>query len=43
MTRSVSVVPRFTFSYQYAQRNHNVFDTLRSGRIFDNTFDNTFE
>ena len=36
-------MPRFTFSYQYAQRNHNVFDTLRSGRIFDNTFDNTFE
>lgn len=36
-------MPRFTFSYQYAQRNHNVFETLRSGRIFDNTFDNTFE
>lgn len=35
-------LPRFTFSYQYAQRNHNVLDTLRSGRIFDNTFDNTF-
>ena len=35
-------MPRFTFSYQYAQRNHNVLDTLRAGRIFDNTFDNTF-
>lgn len=36
-------LPRFTFTYQYAQRNHNVVDVLRSGRIFDNTFDNTFE
>lgn len=36
-------LPRFTFSYQYAQRNHNVLNLLRSGRIFDNTFDNTFE
>lgn len=35
-------MPRFTFSYQYSQRNHNVLDMLRSGRIFDNTFDNTF-
>lgn len=35
-------VPRFTFTYQYAQRNHNVVDLRRAGRIFDNTFDNTF-
>ena len=35
-------IPRFTFTYQYAQRNHNVVDLLRAGRIFDNTFDNTF-
>lgn len=35
-------VPRFTFTYQYAQRNHNVVQLLRAGRIFDNTFDNTF-
>lgn len=34
--------PRFTFTYQYAQRNHNVLQLLRAGRIFDNTFDNTF-
>lgn len=34
--------PRFTFTYQYAQRNHNVVQLLRAGRIFDNTFDNTF-
>lgn len=35
-------IPRFTFSYCYAQRNHNVVQLLRAGRIFDNTFDNTF-
>lgn len=35
-------MPRFTFSYQYAQRIHNVVDLKREGRIFDNTFDNTF-
>ena len=37
-----SYMPRFTFSYQYAQRIHNVVDLKREGRIFDNTFDNTF-
>lgn len=41
-TNDDNSMPRFTFSYQYAQRNHNVFNTLRAGRIFDNTFDNTF-
>lgn len=35
-------LPRFTFSYEYAQRNHNVVDLQRAGRIFDNTFDYTF-
>lgn len=35
-------LPRFTFAYQYAQRIHNVVDLKREGRIFDNTFDNTF-
>jgi len=35
-------LPRFTFDYRYAQRNHNVIDIKRAGRIFDNTFDNTF-
>lgn len=34
--------PRFSFEYRYAQRNHNVIDIKRAGRIFDNTFDNTF-
>lgn len=36
-------VPRFTFTYQYGQPNHNVAQLERAGRIFDNTFDNTFE
>ena len=35
-------MPRFTFSYQYAQRIHNVLQMDRVGRIFDNTFDHTF-
>ncbi len=35
-------LPRFTFSYQYSQRNHNVLNMGRAGRIFDNTFDRTF-
>ena len=35
-------MPRFTFSYQYAQRIHNVVQMNRVGRIFDNTFDHTF-
>lgn len=35
-------LPRFTFSYEYAQSNHNVVDLQRAGRIFDNTFDHTF-
>lgn len=34
---------RASFSYTYAQRCHNVYDTQRAGRIFDNTFDNTFD
>lgn len=35
-------MPRFTFEYQYAQRIHNVLQLSRVGRIFDNTFDHTF-
>lgn len=35
-------LPRFTFSYQYSQRNHNVLNMGRAGRVFDNTFDRTF-
>lgn len=37
-----ATMPRFTFSYQYAQRVQNVIDLRREGRIFDNTFDFTF-
>ena len=38
----LDAIPRFTFSYSYAQRQHNVLDMRRAGRIFDNTFDHTF-
>ena len=33
----------YTFKYRYAQRNHNILHLPKSGRIFDFTFDNTFE
>ena len=42
MSNSADFIPRFTFEYEYADRNHNVFDTRAEGRVFDNTFDNTF-
>ncbi len=35
-------LPAFTFSYRYAQRNHNVLYLERAGRVFDHTFDHTF-
>ncbi len=35
-------MPAFEFSYSYAQRVHNVMEPTRAGRIFDNTFDHTF-
>lgn len=35
-------LPSFTFSYRYAQRNHNIFDGIVEGKIFDNTFDGSF-
>lgn len=38
----LSTLPDFPFTYRYAQRNHNVIDLPRAGRIFDHTFDNTF-
>lgn len=34
---------KFTFTYQYAQRNHNIVEYAKEGRIFDHTFDNTFD
>lgn len=35
-------MPHFSFTYHYAQRIHNVLQLGRVGRIFDNTFDHTF-
>lgn len=35
--------PVYTFSYRYAQRNHNILSEAKAGRIFDNTFDYTFQ
>jgi hypothetical protein len=35
--------PVYTFSYRYAQRNHNILSEAKAGRIFDNTFDFTFQ
>ena len=35
-------MPSFEFSYVYAQRIHNVMQRTHAGRIFDNTFDHTF-
>ena len=34
---------RYTFKYRYAQRNHNILQLPKAGRVFDFTFDNTFE
>ena len=42
ITNEDDFMPRFTFSYQYAQRIQNVMQMNRVGRIFDNTFDHTF-
>lgn len=35
-------MPAFEFTYVYAQRIHNVMQRTHAGRIFDNTFDHTF-
>lgn len=35
-------MPAFELTYGYAQRIHNVMQPTRAGRIFDNTFDRTF-
>lgn len=42
-TNNLDALPTFTFSYRYAQRNQNILQLPRAGRVFDNTFDNTFE
>lgn len=35
-------LPRYTFTYRFARRNQNYIDVSNEGRIFDNTFDFTF-
>lgn len=42
LSNAPDALPRYTFEYEYADRNHNVWDLRREGRIFDNTFDYTF-
>ena len=42
LSNEASHLPRFTFEYEYADRNHNIWEQPREGRIFDNTFDYTF-
>lgn len=34
--------PSFEFEYRYSQRNHNIMPMVNAGRVFDNTFDRTF-
>lgn len=41
-TNDYDNLPAYTFSYRYAQRNQNILQLSRAGRVFDNTFDNTF-
>ena len=43
VTNEDNAMARFTFTYQYAQKNHNVLEYAKEGRIFDHTFDNTFD
>lgn len=35
-------MPAFEFTYTYAQRIHNIMQPTHAGRVFDNTFDHTF-
>lgn len=42
-TNDYDAMPYFTFKYRYAQRNHNIIHLPRAGRVFDYTFDDTFE
>lgn len=35
-------LPSFEFEYRYSQRNHNIMPIVNAGRVFDNTFDRTF-
>ena len=42
LSNAADHLPRYTFEYEYSQENHNVFDIRGEGRIFDFTFDMTF-
>lgn len=42
LTNDDDFIPSYTFSYVYAQRIHNVLQPSHAGRIFDYTFDYTF-
>lgn len=35
-------LPSFNFEYRYSQKNHNIMYMRKAGRIFDETFDRTF-
>lgn len=43
ITNEDTDMPAFEFTYGYAQRLHNVMQPSHAGRIFDNTFDHTFD
>lgn len=43
LTNEDNDMPSFEFTYGYAQRLHNVMQPSHAGRIFDNTFDYTFD
>lgn len=42
-TNDYDAMYSYTFKYRYAQRNHNILHLPRAGRVFDYTFDDTFE
>lgn len=42
-SNNYDALPEFSFEYRYSQRNHNILQLGRAGRVFDNTFDNTFQ
>ena len=41
-SNDLETLPSFSFEYRYAQRQQNILQLSRAGRVFDNTFDNTF-
>ncbi len=42
-TNDYDAMYSYSFKYRYAQRNHNILHLPRAGRVFDYTFDDTFE